>query len=177
MAHERAQRAGEFLNVPLSSCPPCGVLDRPGDASVDGRRIGMDLATGLVPGCIEIEQPGMLEQCFLLHGTSVPLLDQQVFDPLDRLAVSDRVSRSRSARFSASPRSSIPLMMSSSALLGIDLEEVDLVDLVLPDDVRHGCQLALVGLATKPVSGELARRIPRRIRPGSTRCSMFRTTA
>ena len=46
--------------------------------------------------------------------------------------------------------------MSNSLFSGINLEEVDLVNLVLPDNVRHGCQSALVGPATEPVGGELA---------------------
>ena len=46
-------------------------------------------------GCIEIEQPGMLEQRFLFDGTSESLPDQQIFNPLDRLARCGRGFRSR----------------------------------------------------------------------------------
>ena len=49
-------------------------------------RIGYNLATDLVADCIKIKKPRMLEQCFLFDGTTVPLLDQQMFDPLDRFA-------------------------------------------------------------------------------------------
>jgi len=103
-------------------------LTAPGDASFEGRRVGMDLGTG--PGCIKIKQTGMLEQCFLLHGTSVPLLDQQLFDPLDHLAcrivyLEDDLPDFRPIVF-FDAIDDVQL-----GLLGIDLEQVDLVDLVL----------------------------------------------
>ena len=118
-------------------------------------RIGTNLVTGLAPGRIKIKQPGMLEQCFLFDGTTVPPLDQQIFNLLDRLvgAVVD---------FDHDLIDFRPVAVLDAlddvelALLGINLEEVDLVNLVLPDNVRHGCQSALVGRATEPVSGELA---------------------
>ena len=96
----------------------------------------------------------MLEQPFVFDGAAEPLLDEQCFDLFDRLlgAVVDLDHDLGDLRPVAIVNAPDDVQL---ALFRIDLEEVDLVDPVLSNHLRHGCQTALVGRATEPVCGEL----------------------
>src|SRR5262245_64621684 len=101
----------------------------------------MNLVSGSAPGGIKSRQPATLEQRFLFHGTTVSPLDQQTFNPLDRLVGGivdfdhDLIDLWPVPIFDA-------LDDVELALLRINLEEVDLVNLVRPDNLGHGCQPA-----------------------------------
>src|SRR5947207_3211486 len=95
----------------------------------------------------------MLEHCFLFDGTAISPPDQQTLNPLDRLA-------SAVVDFDYDLIDFRPVAIVDAlndvqlAFLRIDLEEVDFVDLMVPDNVRHRCQSAFVGPATESVGGE-----------------------
>ena len=96
----------------------------------------------------------MLEQPFVFDGTPEPLLGQQLFNPLDRLP-SGVVDLDHELSDFWPVAIVNALNNVQLALFRVDLEEVDLVDLVLPDHLGHGRQPALMGRAMQPVSREL----------------------
>src|SRR4030095_14815634 len=144
-AHERAQRATEFFDVSLQA----------GRGAVDkrifyGHRVDGGLIFDPASGCIEIEQPCMLEQGLPLHGTMKSPVDQKTLNPLDGFA-------RRVMYLEHDLLDLAPVLIRDSfddvqlAFFGINLEKIDFVDLVLPDDVRYGHQLTFVNASMEPV--------------------------
>src|SRR5439155_22877810 len=162
---ERPQRGAKVLKISLqaarrparlthfSKAVPSPFLPLPIRSIRWGEGRGEGSAAGISPCSIEIKQPGMLEQCFLLDSTTISPPNQQSFDPLDRFARA--VMNFDHDLIDLRPVAVVDALNDVQfAFLCINLEEVNLVDLILPDNVRHRCQPALVITAKEPVSGE-----------------------
>src|SRR5438552_3664024 len=86
MAHERAQRTAELLDVTFQAVHGMARLTARGDQRFRDHQGAIDLISDRGSRCIKIEQPSMLEQRLLLHGTIESPLVQKAFDVFDGFA-------------------------------------------------------------------------------------------